>query len=128
MTRGIHLKQLKKEDLVALGLPESALEELETAEPPWIEHATATQRRAVELARELRTELEVVLKLLGEALEGIDYSPAEGQIPGAEEAPMEHDPLRGALASANPWPPEFEQPRRCLKQDLIIRSSTKRIP
>ena len=75
MTRGIQLKQLHMEDLVALGIPESTLRESGFRDLPRRSHPVPTPRPSAKLAQEACEELQAVLTLLEEALQAVGASP-----------------------------------------------------
>ena len=77
MARGIQLKRLSIGDLTALGLPESALRDLQTPEPSVETTLGITPQHPAVLVREARAELQAVRALLDEALNAARAGPGK---------------------------------------------------
>ena len=79
MTRGIQLKRLSMEDLLALGIPESALRNSEIQDLTGKTRPDPTPKSSAKLTREARQELQAVLTLLEEALKAVGANPDDTQ-------------------------------------------------
>ncbi len=77
MTRGIHLKRLSMEDLMALGLAESASRSPEAPDVARETPSGPTLGFPAELAQEASEELQAVLTLLEEALKAVGANPGK---------------------------------------------------